>query len=366
MKVETNLKELKKLFSNISKKGELQTHLSLTAFKNSFRILIGDGNAMFEATIPATVYQEGDVVVWCGDFKSIITRFTGNTVIIEKVIGSECARLQFTTENAQSTISYNLDTELVFPSKIKDYFKINGNVLKEALKKVIFVADIKHDRTYGMYCYFKSKPDNTLELVATDGRRIAVTTTNCELLENFEFTIPKKDINTLNKLLSNNEITCSLHEYISDYRGSIKYIRFQISNIRLVIRQEEFEYPSYQTVLDDVKPTYYVTVNRKQFYDAMNGALTIQKNQTDIPKVYLTQDDDNKITIKTPEQYYFEANIQAKTIGQPIPLAFNPKYLTEVLNVINSDEITLEIRGSDKSIRLQDANLVYVFMPIRL
>lgn len=65
-----------------------------------------------------------------------------------------------------------------------------------------------------------------------------------------------------------------------------------------------------------------------------------------------------------------EESLTCHTIGDPGPIAFNPRYLLDGLGSVHADTVTITMNGPTKAATIRSANaditgLRYIVMPVR-
>jgi DNA polymerase-3 subunit beta len=236
--------------------------------------------------------------------------------------------------------------------------------LKSMLRKTSFAVSTDESRFVLNGIYFSLKEDK-VSLVATDGRRLALTDEEVELPEGAEgdFIVPTKAINELNRLLGagavdirfgDNQVGLTLHP--SEEGGHATYVISKLvdgtyPNFRQVIPQESLE---------------RVTLPREELLQALKRAEIMTSDKSNSVKMAFTK---NQLAITANTQDVGEAR-ETLTInykGKDIAIAFNPTYLMDPLKALETDEIFFEI-SDELSPGVVKCNepFLYVIMPMRM
>jgi DNA polymerase-3 subunit beta len=74
------------------------------------------------------------------------------------------------------------------------------------------------------------------------------------------------------------------------------------------------------------------------------------------------------LSSRAPEMGEAEVNVPiASFSGEPVEIGFNPQFVTDVLKVVDADEVTIELKSPDKpGVIKTGPDFLYVLMPIRL
>lgn len=129
----------------------------------------------------------------------------------------------------------------------------------------------------------------------------------------------------------------------------------------------EAEYPEYQKII----PTDFSTkvfFNRQDLQGAVKVCSIFARDTANIVKLTIG---DNKIIVSAnaPSVGEDSANIEAKVNGEENEIAFNAKYLFDVLSAIDNDEMFFEMNGplNPGVFKIKgDDSFLHLIMPIRV
>jgi DNA polymerase III subunit beta len=215
-----------------------------------------------------------------------------------------------------------------------DTVKINSKFLLEAINKTVFATSGDELRPAMTGVYFQVD-FNKLVCVATDAHKLVKYTTHQMAGEvATSFIVPKKALNLLkNALPANDAVVISFNKANAF---------FSFGGMNLVCRLIDARYPDYNAVIPVDNPNV-MQVLRGDLQNSLRR-IAIYANKTtnqvvlDISNQSLTasaQDLDfsNEATEQMPCTYN----------GAPMKIAFNAKFLVEMLGVLDSDEVQLEM-----------------------
>jgi len=245
-----------------------------------------------------------------------------------------------------------------------DSIKIGSKYLLEAITKTVFATSSDELRPAMTGVYFQVD-FNKLTCVATDAHKLVKFTTPHLVGEvATTFIVPKKALNLLKTALP------------SDATVRIAFNRanafFAFGDIQLVCRLIDARYPDYNAVIPVDNPNRLI-VHRADFQNSLKR-IAIFANKTtnqvvlDIAHGNLTisaQDLDfsNEATEQMPCTYE----------GMPLRIAFNAKFLIEMLGVLDSEEIKIEMSTPSRAgilTPVEDANadrdILMLVMPVML
>jgi DNA polymerase-3 subunit beta len=258
-------------------------------------------------------------------------------------------------------------------------FRLSQRVLKKMLKQTSFSAATADVRYYlNGVCFHLQQ--GTLNLVATDGHRLALTqesitvdaieteeaseeSTDIEetTTDDFQVIVPKKAVAELASLLtdSDDEIEIS-----SDDR----HIKFVFSeNLTLVSKLIDGRFPDYAVVIP-AHADKLAVAQCSQLKQSLSQAAILSIEKFKGVRLACSE---NLLTIsgRNPEQEESIIECEVEYNNESFEIGFNVQYLLDVLNVIATDEIELHFTDSNSSVlitnRRQDDSK-FVVMPMRL
>ena len=138
-------------------------------------------------------------------------------------------------------------------------------------------------------------------------------------------------------------------------------------NAKLTTRLIEGEFPN---VLNLVPPSYpnKLTVSREALLDAVKRVKLLVRDQTTPVRMSL-RSDGVELTVTNPAEGTATEDVEAKYEGTDMTVAFNPQYLTEGIEAILGDELTLETQDALKASTMRgvgNENYLYLLMPVRV
>ena len=245
-------------------------------------------------------------------------------------------------------------------------FLLSSNVLKEMIDQTYFAISSEESRYYLNGIFFHTVKLNNkffLRSIATDGHRLAQSQTIAPTAANniFNTIIPKKLIFELRKLIDDVEtdIKIDLTE---------RKIRFSFNETIIVSKLIDGKFPDYEKVIPkDTKNSF--SIDRKSFLESINRISTISSDKSKAIKLNLNK---NKLTISANNLEEGGSGIEEIEIsynGPSLDIGFNGSYLKEIINQLNSKEITILFSDSTAPTIIKDeskSETLYVLMPMRV
>ena len=205
-------------------------------------------------------------------------------------------------------------------------------LLRTLLERTAF-AMAQQDLRFFLNGVFLQFDQNGLVAVATDSHRLAMdATTQLDPMEgSFQAILPRKTVHELRRLLSAREdeaVRVQLHEEI---------ISFHTSQWTLQSKTVAGRYPDYRAVLPK-SMAGRMQFDRQALVTALKRAALISDEAT-AAELALGQDGELVITAGQNEQ--FETRLAVQAQGQPFKAAYNIRYLTDALAVVQAPEVGL-------------------------
>ena len=127
------------------------------------------------------------------------------------------------------------------------------------------------------------------------------------------------------------------------------------------------EYPDYQKIIPQAFETK-VEVGREELLNAIKICSVFARETANIIKFTIKKD---KIIVSanSPAVGEDNAEVEAKVSGEENEIAFNAKYLLDVLSIVNTEEMIFEMTGplNPGVFKIKnDESFLHLIMPIRV
>ncbi|MDD5254830.1 MAG: DNA polymerase III subunit beta [Candidatus Omnitrophica bacterium] len=295
-------------------------------------------------TVPAKRFS--DIIKELPDDDVVITTKKNNLVIIE-------------TKSCQFKILGIGGEE--FPKlpefKDKEVIKLEQGGLKQLLALTSFAVSFDEARYVLNGILFKINK-NTLTLVATDGKRLAVAEHKIQqgIDKDVRIIVPIKTIQELNRNLQENG-------QLSMILGN-NQVLFELGEVVVISRLIEGEFPDYQQVIPPPSENKII-VSREGLLLGVRRAALLATPDYQAVKLEVFKD---KLVISksTPDvgESFEEVPVEYK--GKEIAIGFNPVYLADVLKNLADEKIGIELTDSDKAGVIRAPGYIYIVLPMRL
>lgn len=213
--------------------------------------------------------------------------------------------------------------------------KISAGVLSEALTNTLFATSNDSLRPVMTGVLFQFKEDET-NFVSTDSHRLVVyKRTDLINADPIEFIMPKKPLAIFKNILAN-----SNDEVIIEFNENMA--KFTFGNNIWICRLIDGKYPNYSAVIPKENPNV-LTINRNLLLSSIRRASIMSNKSTNQVRFKLSGNilhlhaEDTEFANKADMQIPCDYN------GEDINIGFSSKFLTEMLSVLSSDDITMKM-----------------------
>lgn len=218
--------------------------------------------------------------------------------------------------------------------------KLNSQYLLDAINHTVFATSSDELRPAMTGVYFQLDM-NKLTCVATDAHKLVKYTTHQLAGEvGTTFIVPKKALNLLkNALPANDGVTMSFNKANAF---------FSFGGMSLVCRLIDGRYPDYNAVIPVDNPNNMLA-NRADFQNSLKR-IAIYANKT--TNQVVLDISDKSLTISAQDlDFSNEATEQMACTyeGNAMKIAFNARFLAEMLGVLSSDEVKMEFSSPSKA-----------------
>ncbi len=220
-------------------------------------------------------------------------------------------------------------------------FTMTSNGLLTAISKTLFAVAADEMRPAMTGVYFELFAD-ALQTVATDAHRLVKYRRSDVSCPNQDsFIVPKKPLTLLKSLLPSNEDVISLN-----YNSNHLFVTHNdtILSCRLI----DSRFPDYKVVIPADNP-YKLHVAKADFTQALRRIAIFSNKSTN--QVVLTITGSQLQLAAQDIDYSFEGNekMACSYEGEDMSIAFNAKFLIEMLNATDTEEVVLELSGPTKA-----------------
>ena len=367
IKRETIFKSLSHLQSIVDRRNVLPilSNILIDAKNNSLNLSSTDMDISIIENVNCEVIEEGSTTINAQLIYDIIKKLHEGSKI--EIISNNSKIL--TLRSGVSKFSLACLPKEDFPlieSKIKGQKIVTKSAnLFNLIDKTKFAISNEETRYFlnGLYFSISNVEDSSmLTFVGTDGHRLAkFSIPNSHQYQDLNgVIIPKKTINELYKLLSENSDDVEIEV-------SSNKIIFKFDNLVFISKLVDGTFPDYKRVIPK-NNNEILYINRSNLLSAVDRVSTIVNEKSPVIKFKLLKDLVNLSTSNNDNSSATE-DIQAKYEGKEIEIGFNAKYIMDVLDNLKEDEIQISFLDNSSPIIAKEKSnpdLIYVLMPMRV
>ena len=315
-----------------------------------------------ECRIPAEIEETGEVVLPAKYFVDIVRNLPGTLVSAEMNQDNYYVKLK--AGKAEFNLHGHNAEE--FPSmpliEKEKSFSIGVDAFKNALFETLFT--VSHDESRPVFTgILLEQQSGSMLAVATDGYRLAIKYTDIPWNENLPSVIvPGKAAAEIHRLLSGKGFEDILLQIVNNQ------IIIQFPDTILVSRLIDGQFPNYQQIIPKNHPMS-LELDREEFLHSLERVGLITKDGPNIVRIHVTKDEKMVITARSPEigDTYDEIIIAQQ--DTELKIAFNVKYLTDVLKIISDERVLFSLTEELKPATIRPVhseNYRYIVLPVRL
>jgi len=235
------------------------------------------------------------------------------------------------------------------------------------LRRTIFASSMDMPKNYTSGVLLNLR-EGMLQIVATDGRRLALATDKLESREEGEkaVLIPSKTMHELNRILGmgwEGDLELHLAENLAMFKLG------DGGQVEIITHLLDTPYPDYEKVVPEGSEGS-LTVDRERFIASLRQVGILARQQDGRDMAVLESDEDYlTISAKAESEGKAEVKVPIEREGEKMKVAFNYQYVLDPLLAVDDDKVTFSYSGSLEPgvLRLpSDDSYTYVVMPVRL
>lgn len=251
-----------------------------------------------------------------------------------------------------------------FPQKVKSDYKLQLKNLREAILRMVFSASTDEGRPV-LTGVKLSISNGKIKLLATDGYRLSAEETNTtSLKEDLEVILPAKvlsEIIRISKETNAEEIGLSILKEKNQ-------VCFTLPNILIFTRIIEGEFPNVEKIIPSGFKTR-ITLDKDKFSHSVKTISLFARGAANIIKIKIEQEG-LRLSASTPQTGEGEEFVEAKVEGEESEVAFNYRFLLDLLANFSGDKLIFEASGSLNPGVFRStsskSSFLHLIMPVRI
>lgn len=337
------------------------SNLLLLATEGGLQIVSSSLDITEKNTTSAKVEREGGLCVPARMFTELVSSLPQDTVVLEEkegVLAVSCAGFHSTMAGIDKG---EFPPVVVMGGKAKTV--VEKEALVKALSLVLFASATDEGRPLLTGVKLTQKKEKTV-LAATDGYRLSVYSLSLGFIDKTDAVIPARALIELVRVCQEEKETKEI-EFFPVVDGQLC---IRIGETEIITRQVDGQYPNYEKIVPAGHATS-ATIDTQELLRAVRSASIFARDSANIVRFHT-----NKKTItasaNAPQVGESAVEIDAKIVGEEGgDIAFNSKFLIDLLAVFPGDEVVLETTGSlNPGVFLspKDPAFLHIIMPVRV
>ncbi len=319
------------------------------------------------AWVGAKVEEEGAITIPARTIVDFVGMLPQGPV--ELLLNEETQTLHISCSRSEANIK-GIDAQEfpVIPQPDGDNrIRLETDVFKQVINQVVFAAatDDTRPTLTGVSMQFEG---NQVLMVATDGFRLSMRSAQIpgRVEPPVSIIVPAKSLSELARIMPDDAE--AVYISLPEKRNQII---IDMDNVVLVSQLINENFPDYTPIIPKSRTTRTI-MSTAEFYQACKRAEIFARESSHTARVNIDPGDEitparATITATSSETGDNVGQIDASVEGEPIEIAFNVKYMTDVLSVIDTPQVALEtISPMEPGVikPVGDNDFVHIIMPM--
>lgn len=365
MKIKINQEELNKSINIVQKAVSSRTTLPILtgilieAIDNKLILTATDLDLGIKTYSDCEIIEEGSIVVHARLIGDFIRKLPSNSIV--NIETSQNNNIEIKCLNSEFNILGNSANE--YPDSKFDNngisFEIKSDSLKSLIRYTHFAAAIDNIKPIFTGCLIEIK-NNMCTFVALDGFRMAIKKEKINYDGEISAVIPSKTLLEILRILEESKENAIIT--ISE-----SHISFKIDKTTIISNLLEGKFLDYQGILKDDFQTV-IKIDNSNFKNSIERASLMARDDKNNLIILDIKEDCMQINSASEYGNVEEVNSIEKQ-GEDIKIGFNSKYILDVLKVIDSKYITMNLIGKNNPCFIKEENnenFVYMILPVRI
>lgn len=252
--------------------------------------------------------------------------------------------------------------------ELEEGIKLNISDFKEMIHQVTFAASTDEARPALQGVLLEIK-DGSISMAATDGFRISVRKVEMDGAGNqtHKMIIPARALSEVARVAGSGDEPLVM--VVPPGRGQVI---FHTDEAELVSQLIDGNYPDYQAIMPNNYKTM-ITFSTPAFLKACRQAEIIAREGSNVVVLNVMQEDGGparvELSAQSEETGQSEIVVDASLTGPELQIAFNVRYLREVLDIIQTPNVVLEVNAKNTPAMIcpaGDNSFQHIIMPMHV
>ena len=335
-------------------------NILVNASENDVQLIGTDLEVGLKTHFPAQIDEAGSITISGKKVFEIVRSLAGD----KEVIFHESENLVMEISSGESQFKVLCLPKEDYPQvpdpKFEKQIVLPLEKIKDMIERVYFA--ITQEQRYYLNGALMILKDKNVELVSTDGHRLAYTAMTLDDLNvetEIRGIVSKKTLSELRKF-EDEKLEFDLDE---------NNLFFRVGNRTLISRIIEGKFPNYEAVIPQDN-TGVMTVSREEMADAIRRVSLLSTERSRGIKLNLSK---GLISLfsSNPEIGEARDKVNAEYEGEELEIGFNSHYLLDFLNTVKAEKIRIELKDENSAVLMKpdgedEIQYQYVLMPMKI
>ncbi len=326
---------------------------------DSIKMTTNDMQLGIETKVPADVKEEGIILVNAKMIAEIVRRLPDEDVNFE--VDENNNILLFCGKSKFNIPGINHEEFPMLPQiEAEKKIVISQFTLKEMIRQTIFsISDNESNKILTGELFEIN--GNEFKIASLDLVRVSIR--KIELKESYDHikvVIPGKTLNEISKILggeAEDEVTISF---------SKNHVLFEFDETIVISRLIEGNFYNIEQMLKNNYETK-VKINKREFFGCIDRATLLLREAEKKPVILNIRDNEIQMEMNT-KIGSMDEEVAVEKEGKDLKIAFNPKYIIDVLKVIDDEDVYLYLFNSNAPcfIKNNEESYIYLILPVNM
>lgn len=330
----------------------------IEAADNELKLTTNDMSLGIETRLSANIEEEGIILVNAKMISEIIRKLPDEDVYFE---ADNNENILLFCGKAKFNLSGKNHEEFPMLPKIEKEKKIviSQFTLKEMIRQTIFSISNNENNKILTGELFEINGDE-FKIASLDLHRVSIRKIQLkESYDEIKAVIPGKTLSEVSKIL-----TGGMEDEVEIFFTK-NHVLFELGMTIIISRLIEGNFYNINQMLTNDYETK-VTVNKRELLDCIDRATLLLREAENKPVIMNVKNDEIKMEMNT-KIGSMDENIGIQKKGKDLRIAFDPKFLIDVLRVIDEEEVNLYLFNAKAPCFIRDDNsYIYLILPVNL
>jgi DNA polymerase III subunit beta len=319
--------------------------------------------------IPGNIIEEGSITVPARTVADLVATLPQEMIVL--ALDTRTQTLKVEVKERSHTDIKGIDAQEFPPIPVPDLAEgipLNVADFKEMINQVAFAASTDEARPV-LQGVLLSVIESGVTMAATDGFRISVkkAALTSPSLKPITAIIPARALGELGKIIEEGEEIVTM--VIPGGRGQVI---FHLKNAELVSQLIEGNFPDFNAIIPHSFKNHTI-VGKEELLKSCKQAEIIARESNNVVRLDIRPGEKGPGTVQissvSEETGKSDINLDANTEGEGLAIAFNVRFLREVLEAIHKESISLDTNANNTPALIKpvgDDSYTHVIMPMHL